>query len=105
MISILTVSIANTARKCLQVELLVPFSGFWLVVGLVEQVTKQLTASVLLIVVVVELVVVLIVLIHMYVAGSGLQCPSPVQVAVMMSLGTKPSSQVKVMDDPSNVVV
>ena len=102
MISILTVSIANTARKCLQVELLVPFSGFWLVVGLVEQVTKQLTASVLLIVVV---VVVLIVLIHMYVAGSVLQCPSPVQVAVMMSLGTKPSSQVKVMDDPSNVVV
>ena len=71
-------------------------------VGLVEQVTKQLTASVLLIVVV---VVVLIVLVHMYVAGSVVQCPSPVQVAVMMSLGTKPSSQVKVMDDPSNVVV
>ena len=35
----------------------------------------------------------------------GLQCPSPVQVAVMISLGNKPSSQVKVMDDPSNVVV
>ena len=68
-------------------------------VGLVEQVTKQLTASVLVV------VVVLIVLIHMYVAGSVVQCPSPVQVAVMMSLGTKPSSQVKVMDDPSNVVV
>ena len=56
-------------------------------------------------VVVVELVVVLIVLVHMYVAGSVLQCPSPVQVAVMVSLGNKPSSQVKVMDDPSNVVV
>ena len=74
-------------------------------VGLVEQVTKQWTASVLLIVVVVELVVVPIVLVHLYVAGSGLQCPSPVQLAVMMTLGNKPSSQVKVMDDPSNVAV
>ena len=55
--------------------------------------------------VVVELVVVPIILIHMYVAGSVLQCPSPVQVAVMLSLGNKPSSQVKVMDDPANVVV
>ena len=73
-------------------------------VGTVEQVARQLIASVLS-VVVVELVVVLIVLVHMYVAGSILQCPSPVQVAVMVSLGNKPSSQVKVMDDPSNVVV
>ena len=81
--------------------LLVPFE-FWIVVGTVEQV---LITSVLLIVVVVELVVVLIVLVHMYVAGSILQCPSPVQLAVMMTLGNKPSSQVKVMDDPSNVVV
>ena len=52
-----------------------------------------------------EKVVVLVVLIHMYVAGSVLQCPSPVQVAVMVILGNKPLSQVKVMDDPSNVVV
>ena len=77
-------------------------------VGLVEQVARQLIASVLLIVVVVELVVLVVVpveLVHMYVAGSVLQCPSPVQVAVMMSLGNKPSSQVKVMDDLSNVVV
>ena len=71
-------------------------------VGTVEQVARQLIVSVLL---VVELVVVSVVLIHMYVAGFGLQCPSPVQVAVMMSLGRKPSSQVKVMDDPSNVVM
>ena len=42
---------------------------------------------------------------HMYVAGSVLQCPSPVQVAVMLTLENIPSSQVKVMDDPSNVVV
>ena len=41
---------------------------------------------------------------HMYVAGSGLQCP-PVQVAVMLIWGKIPSSQVKVMDDPLNVVV
>ena len=41
---------------------------------------------------------------HMYVAGSGLQCPSPVQVAVMLTLGKIPSLQVKVMDDPLNVV-
>ena len=66
---------------------------------MVEQVARQ---SVLLIVVVVELVVVLV---HMYVAGFGLQFPSLVQVAVMVSLGSKPSLQVKVMDDPSNVVV
>ena len=72
--------------------------------GLVEQVARQLIASVLS-VLVVELVVVPIVLVHMYVAGSGLQCPSPVQVAMMVSLRNKPSSQVKVMDDPSNVVV
>ena len=51
------------------------------------------------------LVVVPIESLHMYVAGSVLQCPSPIQVAVMVSLGNKPSSQVKVMDDPSNVVV
>ena len=69
--------------------------------GLVEQVARQLIASV----VVVELVVVLIILIHMYVAGSVVQFPSPVQVAVMVTLGNKPSSQVKVTDDPSNVVV
>ena len=50
-------------------------------------------------------VVVPVILIHMYVAGSGVQCPSPVQVAVMLTLGNKPSLQVKVMDDPSNVVV
>ena len=75
-------------------------------VGTVEQVARQLIVSVLLVVeLVVELVVVSVVLIHMYVAGFGLQCPSPVQVAVMMSLGRKPSSQVKIMDDPSNVVV
>ena len=73
-------------------------------VGLVEQVARQLITSVLS-VLVVELVVVSTVLIHMYVAGSVLQCPSPVQVAMMVSLGNKPSSQVKVMDDPSNVVV
>ena len=42
---------------------------------------------------------------HMYVAGSGLQCPSPVQLDVVVALGNKPFSQVKVMDDPSNVVV
>ena len=41
---------------------------------------------------------------HMYVAGSGLQCPS-LQVAVMLTLGKMPSLQVKVMDDSSNVVV
>ena len=69
-------------------------------VGLVEQVARQLITSVLS-----ELVVVPIVLVHMYVAGSVLQCPSPVQVAMMVTLGNKPSSQVKVMDDPSNVVV
>ena len=74
-------------------------------VGTVEQVARQLVTSVLLIVVVVELVVVSVVLVHMYVAGSVLQCPSPVQVAVTVTLGNKPSSQVKVMDDPSNVVV
>ena len=55
--------------------------------------------------VVVKLAVVPVVLIHMYVAGSVVQCPSPVQVAVMASLGNKLSSQVKMMDDPSNVVV
>ena len=69
-----------------------------------EQVARQLIASVLS-VLVVELVVVPVVLVHMYVAGSGLQRPSPVQVAVIVSLGNQPSSQVKVMDDPSNVVV
>ena len=53
----------------------------------------------------VVIVVVPVILIHMYVAGSGLQCPSPVQVAVMVTSGNKPSSQVKMMDDPSNVVV
>ena len=73
-------------------------------VGLVEQVAGQLTASVLS-VLVVELVVVLIMLVHMYIAGSVVQCPSPVQVAVMVTLGNKPSSQVKVIEDPSNVVV
>ena len=57
------------------------------------------------VVVVVVIVVVPVVLIHMYVAGSILQFPSPVQVAVMLTSGNKPSSQVKVMDDPSNVVV
>ena len=72
--------------------------------GLVEQVARQLIASVLSILVV-ELVVVPVVLVHMYVVGSVLQCPPPVQLAVMMSLGRKPFSQVKVMDDPSNVVV
>ena len=46
-----------------------------------------------------------VILIHMYVAGSVVQCPSPVQLAVMVTLGNKPSSQVKVMDDPSDVVV
>ena len=60
--------------------------------------------SVVMVLVVVP-VVVPVILIHMYVAGSGLQYPSPVQVAVMVSFGNKPSSQVKVMDDPSNVVV
>ena len=50
------------------------------------------------------LVVLPVIAIHMYVAGSVLQCP-PVQVAVMLTSGNKPSSQVKVMDDPSNVVV
>ena len=73
-------------------------------VGLVEQVAGQLIASVLS-VLVVELVVVLIMLVHMYIAGSVVQCPSPVQVAVMVTLGNKPSSQVKVIEDPSNVVV
>ena len=81
--------------------MLVPFSEFW---QEVEQVARQLIASVLS-VLVVELVVVSVVLVHMYVAGSVVQCPSPVQVAVMVSLGNKPSSQVNVMDDPSNVVV
>ena len=56
-------------------------------------------------VVVAKLVVAQVVLIHMYIAGSILQCPSPVQVAVMVTLGNKPSLQAKVMDDPSNVVV
>ena len=56
-------------------------------------------------VVVVELVIAPVVLAHMYVAGSGFQCLSLVQVAMMVILGNKPSSQVKVMDDPSNVVV
>ena len=72
-------------------------------VGTVEQVARQLITSVLF-VIVVELVV-SVILAHKYVAGSVLQCPSPVHVAVMMSLGNKPSSQVKMMDDPSNVVV
>ena len=52
----------------------------------------------------VPVVVVVLVVVHMYVAGSVLQCPS-VQLAVMVTLGNKPSSQVKVMDDPTNVVV
>ena len=56
-------------------------------------------------VVAVVIVVVSVILSHMYVAGSVFQFPSPVQVAVMVSLGRKPSLQVKVMDDPSNVVV
>ena len=54
---------------------------------------------------VVLVVVVPVILIHMYVAGSVVQCSTPVQVAVMLTSGNKPSSQVKVMDDPSNVVV
>ena len=49
-------------------------------------------------------VVVPVLLKHMYVVGSVVQCP-PVQVAVMVILRNKPSSQMKVMDDPSNVVV
>ena len=73
-------------------------------VGTVEQVARQLITSVLS-VVVVELVVMSVILAHKYVAGSVLQCLSPVHVAMMMSLGNKPSSQVKMMDDPSNVVV
>ena len=73
-------------------------------VGTVEQVAGQLITSVLS-VLVVELEVVPIVLVQMYVAGFGFQCPSLVQLAVMLSLGNKPSLQVKVMDDPSNVVV
>ena len=56
-------------------------------------------------VVVVKLVVIQVILIHMYVAGSVLQFPSLVQVAVMFTSGNKPSSQVKVMNDSSNVVV
>ena len=71
---------------------LIPFSGLGKVVASV-------------VVVVLKLAVVSVILIHMYVAGSVVQCPSLVQVAVMVSLGNKPSSQVKVMDDPSNVVV
>ena len=76
--------------------------------------TGQLTGNTVVLVVLVSMVfvvlvvvpvVVPVILIHMYVAGSIVQCPSPVQVAVMVSLGNKPSSQVKVMDDPSNVVV
>ena len=65
----------------------------------------QEAEKVVVFVVVVKLVVVPIMLIHMYVAGFVVQCPSLVQVAVMLTLGNKPSSQVKVMDDPSNVVV
>ena len=64
-----------------------------------------IVAVVVIVPIVVVLVVVVLVVVHMYVAGSRLQCPFPVQVAVMMSLENKPSSQVKVMDDPSNVVV
>ena len=65
-----------------------------------------LSITVVVLVVVIPVVVVLVlVVVHMYVAGSVLQCPSSVQLAVMVSLGNKPSSQVKVMDDPSNVVV
>ena len=82
----------------------IPFSE------LAEQLTGNTVVLVVLIsmvfvVTVVVPVVVPVILIHMYVAGSGLQCPSPVQVAVMVISGNKPSSQVKVMDDPSNVVV
>ena len=62
-----------------------------------------LSITVVVLVVIVPVVVVLVV--QMYVAGFVLQCPSPLQVAVMVSLGNKPSSQVKVMDDPSKVVV
>ena len=51
-------------------------------------------------VVVVELVIAPVVLAHMYVSGSGFQCPSLVQVAVMVILGNKPSSQMK--DNDSN---
>ena len=69
------------------------------------QTVGQEAEKVVVFVVVVKLVVVPIVLIHMYVAGFVVQCPSLVQVAVMLTLGNKPSSQVKVMDDPSNVVV
>ena len=64
-----------------------------------------ITVVVLVVVIPGVVVLVVVVVVHMYVAGFGLQCPSPVQVAVMVSLGNKPSSQVKVMDDPSNVVV
>ena len=63
-----------------------------------------LEVSVVMVLVVVP-VVKPVILIHMYVAGSVVQCPSLVQVAVMLTFGNKPSSQVKVMDDPSNVVV
>ena len=66
-----------------------------------RQMAGILTGQVLVVLVVLLLVIVPV---HIYVAGSVLQCP-PVQVAVMMSLGNKPSSQVKVMDDHSNVVV
>ena len=64
-----------------------------------------LEESVVMVLVVVPVVVVPVILIHMYVAGSVVQCLSPVQLAVMVTLGNKPSSQVKVMDDPSDVVV
>ena len=61
-----------------------------------------LEESVVMLLVVVPVVVEPLILIHMYVAGSVLQCPSPVQLAVMVTLE---SSQVRMMDDPSNVVV
>ena len=73
----------------------------------IGQVAGQVAGQVVVfvVVVVVELVVMPIMLIHVYVAGSVVQCPSPVQVAVMLTSGNRPSSQVKMMDDPSNIVV
>ena len=57
------------------------------------------------VVVIPGVVVLVLMVVHMYVAGSVLRCPPSVQLAVMVSLGNKSSSQMKVMDDPSNVVV
>ena len=74
-------------------------------IAVIVLVVVLVVVVVVVVVLVVLLVVVVLVVVHMYVAGSVLQCPSPVQLAVMMSLGRKPSTQVKVMDDPSNVAV